>query len=547
MNHWKFWNNPLVVSAMRIKYRKGSPGFTASLYGLALIGLGAILHYADQQNRGLPIPLSRAYLLGILGIQFVVSGAVTLFSVAGSMTAEVANRTLDFQRIVSLSPRQIMLGKMIGEPAMGYFFALATVPLAVLCWHFGAASAGAVLLLYVNLATFTLMAAALGLMHTLVIPENSANKNRGSFAGAFIVFPILLVQLVVANAASRGGLLDNPWVAAPAGLLTPVLSLMHLAQGNSWGAVVSLWGVHVPSLVAAPIVQLAVAASVTAAMARRLRSTLDPPLKRSRVYEAVAAVDLVAAGVCVSEAQAGTPLSEEVYRYCLVHLIACLVVTLAGTPSREALASWIWRDRGKRLRWNDWLWGDRSPALAMYAALAIEGVAVFALAAWAPVRLSQGPPIAGTVADLGAPLVATGVVATAISALYQSFSAAAGKYGRSLALFLIALLAVVPPLASSALIEFRQISRAPGGPADLILGMSPATYLMASISRGSRPPIPAVLPIVMYSGVLLLAVSVLRRWLAVQTALIDRKLAAMGIAPPSPPASGEIVPAPSDR
>jgi len=96
---YDFWNNPLVVSAMRLKYRRSSPGITTCLYLLVLLTIGAALHH--YQGRYL-MPPGRAFLLVILGLQFMVSGALALFTVANSINAEVANRTLDFQRIVSL-------------------------------------------------------------------------------------------------------------------------------------------------------------------------------------------------------------------------------------------------------------------------------------------------------------------------------------------------------------------------------------------------------------------------------------------------------------
>ena len=83
------------------------------------------------------------------------------------MNAEVVNRTLDFQRIVTLSPRAILMGKMIGEPALSYFLMIASMPLAAICWGFGAASGSVIFWLYVNLTTFTLMWAAFGLINSL--------------------------------------------------------------------------------------------------------------------------------------------------------------------------------------------------------------------------------------------------------------------------------------------------------------------------------------------------------------------------------------------
>ena len=43
-----FWNNPIVVSAFRVKYRRGPVPSTA-LYLLLLVAGGAVLHYYRDQ------------------------------------------------------------------------------------------------------------------------------------------------------------------------------------------------------------------------------------------------------------------------------------------------------------------------------------------------------------------------------------------------------------------------------------------------------------------------------------------------------------------
>ena len=525
MSGWDFWNNPLVVTAMRLKYRKGSPGLTSSAYAVALLGIGGVLHYFELQPSGLPIPFGRAYLLAILALQFALSGGMALFGVSSSITAEVANRTLDFQRIVSLSPRQIMLGKMLGEPALGYFFALTTIPFAVICWFLGAAPGPVIVLLYVNLATFTVMAASCGLMHTLVVPENSPQKNKGSFAGLFIMAFFMLPSFL----ANSGAMLGNPWPAVVIGTLTPVASLVQLAQGNAWDAIVPLWGLEIPSLVAAPIVQLAIAAWIVAAMSRRLRNTLDPPLKRSRVYGATLAVDLVAAGVCYAEYLDGTPLAEGVYRFCLAHLVASLMMTLAGTPSRDAVSSWMWRRRGRVPAWPERLWGDRSPALAMYAVQALIGVVVFLIAAWLPASVNRGPLRPTDVAEILPPLLATGAFAVALATVFQTLVAVASKSGRGLAVFLIAMITILPPIIASVLDEMQGGRQDGGGATDVLLGISPAGYLLGNISRWDGPTISAAAPLVTSAVLFALAALALNSWIVANSRTIGGKLAAMGV------------------
>ena len=129
--HFAFWNNPLVVSAMRLKYRRGSPGMTASLYAAALLCLGAGLHYFQAAYS---LPFATVFFLWIVAIQFLLTVFLAMLSVTSSINAEVVNRTLDFQRIVSLSPREILVGKMIGEPALSYLTCIARSSSRVSRW-----------------------------------------------------------------------------------------------------------------------------------------------------------------------------------------------------------------------------------------------------------------------------------------------------------------------------------------------------------------------------------------------------------------------------
>src|SRR5438105_2613260 len=125
-----FWNNPIVVSAFRVKYRKGGLFRNMAVYLLGLAVIGAAMEYYKAR---LPVPGDwvHYYFYTLMGIQFLVSALTASSATSVSIKNEVVNRTLDFQRIAALSPRQILLGKLFGEPAHAYLSAIASVPLAV--------------------------------------------------------------------------------------------------------------------------------------------------------------------------------------------------------------------------------------------------------------------------------------------------------------------------------------------------------------------------------------------------------------------------------
>src|SRR5947209_19658695 len=93
-----FWNNPIIVSAFRVRYRRG--GFTSGLapYLIGLAALGAGLEYYQDK---LSVPWTRIYYPLLMGFPFLMSGVMASASTAGSMRSEVINRTFDFQRIAT--------------------------------------------------------------------------------------------------------------------------------------------------------------------------------------------------------------------------------------------------------------------------------------------------------------------------------------------------------------------------------------------------------------------------------------------------------------
>ncbi len=176
-----FWNNPIIVSAFRVRYRRG--GFTSGLapYLIGLTALGAGLEYYQDK---LTVPWTSIYYPVLMGFQFLMSGVMASAATAGSMRAEVMNRTLDFQRIATLTPRQILVGKLLGEPAIAYLFSMSTFPLAMWCFLAGGVDFEVMILMYVNLATTLLLCGATGLIGRLELP---AGQPMGLFLSVWAI------------------------------------------------------------------------------------------------------------------------------------------------------------------------------------------------------------------------------------------------------------------------------------------------------------------------------------------------------------------------
>src|SRR5262249_53736517 len=112
-----FWNNPLVVSSFRVRARKGNPMHSLVGYPLLLLMRGSAVPYFIPHIRN-DWPRIGFYIM--MGLQFLLLGIMAGSATSGSMKAEVAKQTLDFQRISCLSARQILLGKLLAESAMPF-------------------------------------------------------------------------------------------------------------------------------------------------------------------------------------------------------------------------------------------------------------------------------------------------------------------------------------------------------------------------------------------------------------------------------------------
>lgn len=528
-----FWNNPIVVSAFRLKYRRGAPAVMTCLWLLALLALGAVLNrYQDR----LPVPWARAYLVAVVALQFVVTAVYAWSATYTSLRAEVTQRTLDFQRIAALSPRQILLGKLLGEPAGSYLMAISTVPLAVICSVLGAASLPVVFWLYVNLVTTGLMCGSLGLVQTLEL-DASKSASSGSTLGNAIALGLMLLAFMPAVVANAANLAGNPVTGLLFGCFAPVLSIHGVAVGQPWEHQLTLWGAGLPFLLIAPLAQLALAAVCFESAARKMLNPLNPPMSKPRAYAVLVVVDVVAAGLLVDPGPWPRPLACTVAAFCLAHLVASLALVSRVTPWRESLLSWIWRFRGRRSWLRDSLLGDRAENTAVLPIFCLIGAAGLVLLVWLPAALQQQPgarPL--TAIDQSAPvLLATPLLIVSLGVLYQWFALLAGRYGWTAFAMLVGLAVVLPVLVGEYYDRVLPEMTGQHYPAETNLSrsFSPASQYAHWID-GATDKLPA-LPLLGSYALLLVAVWVpLRRRIRRHIRVVDRKLAAMGVQRPDP-------------
>jgi hypothetical protein len=92
----------------------------------------------------------------LVGLQGAALTFWTLFSCAQSVSGERDRKTWDFQRVTRLTPAEILIGKLTGEPVLVYFAVLCAAPVTLLAGLAGGLSFGTVISVYLFLALTSL-------------------------------------------------------------------------------------------------------------------------------------------------------------------------------------------------------------------------------------------------------------------------------------------------------------------------------------------------------------------------------------------------------
>ena len=176
----RVWSNPEFVRHRRAELRPVRAITVAALVAVVcvLVGLacwaseraglegirqGAETYATDGWNQRLATAerdfAPRVWLLfykWLIGLQGAALTFWTLFSCAQSVSGERDRKTWDFQRTTRLTPAEILIGKLLGEPVLVYFAVLCAAPVTLIAGLGGGLSLGTVLSIFILLATVSL-------------------------------------------------------------------------------------------------------------------------------------------------------------------------------------------------------------------------------------------------------------------------------------------------------------------------------------------------------------------------------------------------------
>lgn len=482
---WLVVSNPFLVKALRARQRGGSVYWRCGLAGLASLG-GLILTLELARRTAYPdeIPAYlQTYDAIVFSILFVVGTLGACGTTNGSLCQEILSGTLEFQRLTSLTLRQIVAGKVIGELVTIYLMFFSVLPVLVLSAALGGyplqIKAFGLLLCFTTAILF-------GAAGTVVPIRTVLRTNRPwnvllglIIGGGWMAFPAVIAQ----GCDGMVGLL--------VGAFTPLPFVLSLFEGEFFVRSVELYGTTVPIELVSPFLHLVVAVLLILVASRNLRMDERPPLPRAAGYLLAIATGFLVAGMATGTGlRIFIPIASSVYFFGGTAALTAVMLTAfhLSTPRKDGYLRWLWREK-EAAGPLAYVFGDFSPAwitaaihvgLYVLILLALVWVVKGGFSPSIPPRWIPGPDF----------LLIMIVGFATSTLLIHACNLAVGGYG----VIILAVLELALLLAASAIIFALTAGNPPSLPAwGWLPALSwPLLFLWYIASTGATP---AVLPV----------------------------------------------------
>jgi ABC-2 type transport system permease protein len=389
----KFWRNPEFVRHMRAELRPARAVMVAVvvLFLCALIGLACwsqrqeTLEYAERsaQQFGGQWPAyveklrrenpRETWLLLCKWLFGLQAGLVTFWSLsmcAQSVSGERDRKTWDFQRTTSLTPAEIAVGKLLGEPVLAYFAALCVLPITFWSGLAGGVSFGTLLAGYIGMIASALFLGLCGLWLSTLLETRS----RGiGLIGALALYGFALGTYGFAASWFPGLAAFSP--------LTGLHSILGLKFDGGRDVTPTLFGHAVPWLLVSLILYASFGAWVAVMLLRNLKRDYSEirPLSRWQAVGCVAFLNFIFYALFSSN---GSVVKSDDIATFMVSLNGAILflVGLGSLTPHERLKVW-WRSRAEGTSGMFSEDGLPWPWLVLSAAVAY-GLMVWGVLAW---------------------------------------------------------------------------------------------------------------------------------------------------------------------
>jgi len=230
----RFWQNPEFVRYARAELRPVRMVTTGLLVLVICLLLGLIC-WSSTSDQG------RFYSVFYTTLLSVQGGVLSLWCLSSCGQAVVRERemkTYDFLRTTRLTSAELLIGKVLGTPILGYFCFLCSLPVAVSVGLLAGHSVATLLWTYALILVFALFVAVCGLWLSMLVEKMTVSP---ALVGLLLGGPLLLTGIGVAQSPFPGFAAITP---------LPALFALYDANGFSQGNVVfqsaPVFGVEMP-------------------------------------------------------------------------------------------------------------------------------------------------------------------------------------------------------------------------------------------------------------------------------------------------------------
>ncbi len=186
-----FWRNPEFIRHVRAELRPVralTAGFVV-LVIMTLVGLGCW-----TSERGNNEAVLRTFYGWLVGLQCGILAIWCSFICGQAISREREMKTYDFLKTTRLTASELLVGKILGEPVMGYFLVGCSLPVSIAAGLLGGFSLRTLLWTYVLLVFLALFVSLAGLWGSML-----GEKTSGG-----VVALVILVGMLVCSGFANG-------------------------------------------------------------------------------------------------------------------------------------------------------------------------------------------------------------------------------------------------------------------------------------------------------------------------------------------------------
>jgi hypothetical protein len=178
----RFWRNPEFVRYLRAELR-GPRAMSVALVAVVICTLVGLACWGTAKAAN--VQFFRSFHIWLTGIQYLVLGLWCAGSCGAAITRERELKNYDFLRTTRLTAGELLVGKVLGVPLIGYFAVACSLPVTIVTGILGGYSLGVILGSVLLMLVFALFVALVGLWLSMLLEKTSA-----AAAALFILFPL---------------------------------------------------------------------------------------------------------------------------------------------------------------------------------------------------------------------------------------------------------------------------------------------------------------------------------------------------------------------